>query len=65
MSRLPVKSPCVGICAFDEATGWCRGCLRSLDEIAQWLAYSDAQRDRVLAELKQRQAGRPPGAIKT
>jgi predicted Fe-S protein YdhL (DUF1289 family) len=30
-----VPSPCVNVCALDPQTGWCRGCLRTLDEIAQ------------------------------
>jgi predicted Fe-S protein YdhL (DUF1289 family) len=39
----PILSPCIGICRLD-ADGLCEGCHRSADEIAHWLAYTDAQR---------------------
>ncbi|MEM8878798.1 MAG: DUF1289 domain-containing protein, partial [Pseudomonadota bacterium] len=29
-------SPCVGLCRLDEATGYCLGCARTGDEIADW-----------------------------
>ena len=47
-------SPCEKICVVDPASGLCRGCGRSLAEIGDWTAYSDAQRARVMAELPQR-----------
>jgi predicted Fe-S protein YdhL (DUF1289 family) len=31
-----VPSPCLSICRMEAATGWCEGCLRTLDEIAAW-----------------------------
>lgn len=31
-----VPSPCVSVCQMDVVSGWCRGCLRTLDEIARW-----------------------------
>ena len=31
-----VPSPCVSVCQMDAACGWCRGCLRTLEEIARW-----------------------------
>lgn len=31
-------SPCTGVCRIDAATGWCRGCARTADEIADWRA---------------------------
>ena len=29
-----LPSPCQSVCVMDEASGWCRGCLRTLPEIA-------------------------------
>jgi predicted Fe-S protein YdhL (DUF1289 family) len=52
----PVRSPCTNICRIDDATGWCVGCGRTLDEIARWGATSDADRDRVMAQLPARLA---------
>ncbi|MBL0149442.1 MAG: DUF1289 domain-containing protein [Ideonella sp.] len=39
---------------MDEASGWCEGCLRTLDEIAAWGSLADAQRLEVLARLSDR-----------
>jgi uncharacterized protein len=36
-----VPSPCQSICRMDAATGWCEGCLRTLDEIAAWGSLDD------------------------
>ena len=47
-------SPCEKICVVDPASALCRGCGRSLAEIGSWMAYSDAERSRVMAELPQR-----------
>ena len=40
----PVPSPCTGICSLDEILGWCRGCGRSEEEIAEWPLAKDARR---------------------
>jgi predicted Fe-S protein YdhL (DUF1289 family) len=39
---------------MDDATGWCIGCGRTLDEIARWGGTSDADRDAVMAALPER-----------
>jgi predicted Fe-S protein YdhL (DUF1289 family) len=31
-----VPSPCMSVCKMDEASGWCQGCLRTIDEIRAW-----------------------------
>lgn len=51
-----IVSPCVNVCEMDEATGWCRGCARRLDEIAGWGSVPAARRQQVMAELPARQA---------
>jgi uncharacterized protein len=50
----PVASPCVNVCEMDAATGWCAGCLRSIDEIAGWSRLSEAARLQVCDQLPQR-----------
>ncbi|HZS68877.1 MAG TPA: DUF1289 domain-containing protein [Burkholderiales bacterium] len=56
-----MKSPCNKVCQMDPKSGLCIGCARTLDEIARWAAMSDAERERVLAELPQRaQIPKPP-----
>ena len=51
-------SPCVGICLLDPATGYCRGCLRSVTEIASWYDASAAEKRAILARLHQRRLDR-------
>jgi predicted Fe-S protein YdhL (DUF1289 family) len=48
--RAPV-SPCVGICLMDPSTKMCRGCLRTIDEIAGWYEASVAEKRDILARL--------------
>lgn len=48
-------SPCVGVCRVDAATGLCRGCLRTLDEIAGWSDFSNSEKLAVLERLDTRQ----------
>jgi predicted Fe-S protein YdhL (DUF1289 family) len=51
-----VPSPCVNICRIDAATGWCEGCLRSLDEIAFWSRLDDGAKRAVWTQLALRRA---------
>lgn len=59
---MTVKSPCILVCQLDWSTGWCFGCGRTADEIQQWLKFSEAERDDVLAALPDRlvKLGMPP-----
>jgi hypothetical protein len=57
-----MKSPCIKICQIDQASRMCTGCLRTLDEIAAWASYSDAERQRVLDDLAARSAHLPANA---
>lgn len=47
-------SPCVGICLMDPATRTCRGCLRTIEEIAGWYAASSAEKAAIVARLAAR-----------
>lgn len=49
-----VPSPCINVCRMDAASGWCEGCLRSLDEIAAWSRLDDDARRAVWAQLDAR-----------
>jgi hypothetical protein len=51
-----VPSPCTSVCTMDAASGYCRGCFRTLDEIAAWSVLDDAGKRRVLAALPARRA---------
>jgi predicted Fe-S protein YdhL (DUF1289 family) len=54
LSQSPVPSPCISVCQIDAATGWCAGCLRTIDEIATWSALDDEARRRVWMQLGER-----------
>ena len=49
-------SPCLGICLMDPATRMCRGCLRTVAEIAAWYDATPAQKQAILARLAARRA---------
>ncbi len=51
---MSVASPCINVCTMDAATGWCAGCMRTLDEIAAWSELPDDARRRVWAQLPHR-----------
>jgi hypothetical protein len=36
-----VASPCIDVCRMDPTSGWCEGCLRSIDEITAWSRLPD------------------------
>ena len=58
-----VASPCISVCVMDPASGLCRGCLRTLDEIAAWSTLGDDARRAIVAALPDRRAthSRDPG----
>jgi predicted Fe-S protein YdhL (DUF1289 family) len=60
-----IASPCNNVCAIDPACGLCVGCGRSLDEIANWLGMSDADRARVMTELPRRLAALQPAGARS
>ena len=51
-----IQSPCVGVCALNDATGFCQGCYRTIEEIREWWSMSDEERAKVMRELDQRMA---------
>ncbi|MDE1922430.1 MAG: DUF1289 domain-containing protein [Gammaproteobacteria bacterium] len=50
-------SPCINICSLDEY-GYCRGCYRTLSEIAGWSRLNGAQQRRLIDVLRLRGAAR-------
>ena len=54
-----VPSPCVGVCHMNGATGWCEGCLRTIDEIALWSQLTDRDKIAVWKALPQRSTKLP------
>ena len=50
----PVPSPCTSVCKMNPSTGWCEGCLRTIDEIASWAALSDTDKLMIWDRLAER-----------
>jgi uncharacterized protein len=55
--RKDIESPCVNVCQMNPFTGLCRGCFRTLDEIAGWLDFSVSEKLEVLERLDERRPG--------
>jgi predicted Fe-S protein YdhL (DUF1289 family) len=51
-----VSSPCIGVCTMDASTGWCEGCLRTIEEIAGWSMFDDGEKRAVWDALALRHA---------
>ncbi|MBK7051134.1 MAG: DUF1289 domain-containing protein [Rhodoferax sp.] len=49
-----VPSPCISVCRMNEASGWCEGCYRTLDEIAQWSRLDDGTKQTIWGQIEQR-----------
>jgi len=53
MDELGPSSPCLNICSLDER-GVCRGCFRTLAEIAEWTGMNAAARWATVARADER-----------
>jgi uncharacterized protein len=49
-----MESPCIKICTWDPESGLCLGCGRTLEEIGDWSAMTDAERRAVMEKLPDR-----------
>lgn len=49
-----VPSPCINVCRMHAPSGWCEGCLRTIDEIAAWAALDDEAKRAIWRLLPQR-----------
>ena len=49
-----VETPCIGTCNMDRTRGLCRGCGRTIDEIAGWTQMSAAERASIMEALPER-----------
>lgn len=49
-----VPSPCINLCQLDRNGLHCRGCFRSLDEIAAWSRASNDEKRAIVAAAARR-----------
>jgi hypothetical protein len=51
-----IDTPCIDICEIDALSGLCKGCGRTIDEIAGWSQLSPEERRGIMATLPARLA---------
>jgi len=54
--RTAMTSPCIRLCVVDRTRGLCAGCGRTLAEIGGWMAFTDDERQAIMAILPARLA---------
>ncbi len=47
---LDVQSPCIGVCAMNDATGFCNGCFRTITEIQDWWDLDNIEKKKVVED---------------
>jgi predicted Fe-S protein YdhL (DUF1289 family) len=57
ISSAAVQSPCIDVCRLD-ARGFCIGCRRTINEISEWPAASEARRREILRAVALRTSTR-------
>lgn len=57
-------SPCIGVCSLNIDSGYCEGCFRTREEVANWWHYSPERQEALCEELSRRakQFGKTSGA---
>ena len=50
-----VESPCINVCSMNNATGYCEGCYRTIEEIQGWWDYTFNQKSDVINKTWARQ----------
>jgi hypothetical protein len=53
-SSEPVPSPCINVCTMNPQSGLCNGCLRTINEIAQWSTASEQTKREIWVAILQR-----------
>lgn len=51
-----MESPCVNICVIDDRSGYCIGCGRTRDEVANWVRMTPTERRATMDGLSERMA---------
>lgn len=49
-----VSSPCINVCRMNDRTGYCEGCLRTIDEICVWSSLADDDKRRIIDAIAER-----------
>ncbi len=52
----PIETPCLKVCVMEPGSKLCRGCGRTISEIAGWSTLTAGERRRIMADLPARLA---------
>jgi predicted Fe-S protein YdhL (DUF1289 family) len=55
-----LETPCIDVCEMDARSGLCRGCGRTIEEIAGWSSLTPEERRAIMAVLPARKARSEP-----
>ena len=47
-----ILTPCINICKIDKHTKKCIGCKRTIQQIKDWITFSDKERLEIIETLK-------------
>jgi predicted Fe-S protein YdhL (DUF1289 family) len=53
---MSIPSPCTSVCQIDAISLLCKGCFRTLDEIAAWSTSTDAMKQKVWLLIAERKS---------
>ena len=53
MTKKLSSTPCINICKINSEDGFCLGCFRTLNEIAQWAQLNDAEKERIFEAINE------------
>ena len=51
-----VASPCIDICCVDTINNFCKGCFRTIEEIAAWPYLENSEKAELVAQLQARKS---------
>jgi len=47
-----MSSPCIDICEINSSNNRCKGCWRTVEQIEQWIEYTEEEQLRIMKELE-------------
>jgi predicted Fe-S protein YdhL (DUF1289 family) len=49
-----MKTPCILVCRINPQTRMCEGCYRTMEEIREWLRFTEEEREEIMKKVRQR-----------
>jgi uncharacterized protein len=54
-----IPTPCTGLCIMDDKNRYCKGCMRTNEEILNWGHYSVKEKKEILNKIAERRGKLP------